>query len=95
MSESVFLAGLTIAAITLVMTARAIASAFSGRGARGEIGQLREELEEQAAALEDTKQIVNSQAAELAEIQERLDFTERVLAQNRDRAALKPGDKQD
>lgn len=95
MSESVFLAGLAMAAITLVMTARAIASAISGRSSRGEIGQLREELEEQAAALEDTRQIVTSQAAELAQIQERLDFTERVLAQSRDRAALKPGDKQD
>ena len=94
MRESVFLFALAIAAGTVVMVARAIAGAISGRGgSRSELAQLREQLEQHAAALEEAESNLAQQSAQLAELQERIDFTERLLAQGRDRPALEPGDK--
>jgi hypothetical protein len=61
---------------------------------RSEIAQLRAQLDQQAAVLEDAQNSVASQATQLAELQERVDFTERLLAQNRDRIAL-PGEKRE
>jgi chromosome segregation ATPase len=93
MGEPVFLVALAIAATTAVLVARAIAAAISGRGAwRSELAQLREQLEQNTAALDDAETSLANQAAHLAELQERLDFTERLLAQNRDRPALGPGE---
>jgi hypothetical protein len=93
MTEPVFLFALAMVATTAVLVARAIAGAISGRGAsRSELAQLREQLEQHAAALEDAQNSVDSQSTQIAEIQERLDFAERLLAQGRDRAALKPGE---
>jgi len=105
MSSTVFLIALVIAGGTLVSVAGAISSAFRGRGggdsrpdvaqrkkgkwrgweAQSEVAELRKLLEEQRAALE-------SQSAQLAELQERVDFAERLLAQVRDRAALGKGE---
>lgn len=94
MSEPVFLLGLAIAASTAVLIARAIASAITGRGAsRSELAQMRERLEQHAAVLDDAQTTLASQATQLAELQERLDFAERLLAQARDRSALGPGEK--
>jgi predicted nucleic acid-binding Zn-ribbon protein len=94
MTEPVFLFALAMVATTAVLVARAIAGAISGRGAsRSELAQLREQLEQHAAALEDAQNGVASQSTQLAELQERLDFAERLLAQGRDRAALRPGEK--
>ena len=94
MTEPVFLFALAMVATTAVLVARAIAGAISGRGAsRSELAQLREQLEQHAAALEDAQNSVASQSTQLAELQERVDFAERLLAQGRDRAALRPGDK--
>jgi len=94
MSEPVFLLALTIAATTAILVARAIAAAIGGRGAsRSELAQLREQFEQHAAALEDAETSLASQSTQLAELQERLDFAERLLAQGRDRTALEPGDK--
>jgi predicted nucleic acid-binding Zn-ribbon protein len=91
MTEPVFLFALTIVASTVVLVARTLAGAIRGRGAsRSELAQLREQLEQQAAELEDAQNSVASQSTQLAELQERLDFAERLLAQGRDRAALKP-----
>jgi Tfp pilus assembly protein FimV len=93
-SEPVFLLGLAIAASTAVLIARAIASAITGRGAsRSELAQMRERLEQHAAVLDDAQTTLASQATQLAELQERLDFAERLLAQARDRSALGPGEK--
>ena len=93
MSEPVFLLALAIAATTAVLVARAIAGAIGGRGAsRSEMAQLNEQLEQHAAALEDAETGLASQLTQLAEIQERLDFAERLLAQGRDRTALGPGE---
>lgn len=93
MTEPVFLVGLLIAGGTLVMTVKMIAVAITGRRPSSpELAQLRDELDQQAAALEDAQQVLASQNTQLAEIQERLDFAERMLAQTRDRPALRPGD---
>jgi hypothetical protein len=46
-------------------------------------------VKDHAAALEDVQNSLASQSSQLAELQERLDFAERLLAQSRDRAALK------
>jgi len=94
MTEPVFLLGLTIAATTIVLVAKAIAGALGGRGAsRSELAQIHQRLEEHAAALEDAQTSVANQSTQLAELQERLDFAERLLTQARDRSALGDGEK--
>ena len=90
MSESVFLIALVIAGTTLVLVAGAIGGAIRGRGSsRSEVGQLSEQLKEQAAVLEDVQNSIAGQSSQLAELHERLDFAERMLTQGRDRTALK------
>ena len=90
MSQPVFLTALVIAGTTLVLVAGAIAGALRGRGSsRSEVAQLSEQLKDQAAALDDVHHSLASQSSQLAELQERLDFAERMLTQERDRAALK------
>jgi Tfp pilus assembly protein FimV len=93
MSEPVFLVALAIFATTAVLVAKAIAGAIAGRGAsRSEVTQFRERLEQHAAALEDAQASLANQSTQLAELQERLDFAERLLAKARDRSALGPGE---
>jgi predicted nucleic acid-binding Zn-ribbon protein len=93
MSEPVFLVALTIAGATIVLVAGAIAGAIRGRGSsRSELARLSDQLEHQAAALEDVQNGLTAQSTQLAELQERLDFAERLLAQGRDRTALRPGE---
>ena len=93
MSESIFLVALAIAACTVIVVARAIAGAIGGRGAsRSELAQLREQLEQHAAVLQDAETSLANQSTQLAELQERVDFAERLLAQGRDRTALGPGE---
>ena len=90
MSEPVFLIALAIVGTTLVLVAGAIAGAIRGRGSsRSELSRLSDQLREHAAALEDVQQSLASQSSQLADLHERLDFAERVLAQGRDRTALK------
>jgi exonuclease VII small subunit len=93
-SEPVFILALTIAATTLVLVAKAIAGAIVGRGAsRSELAEIKQRLEQDAAALEDAQTTLANQSTQLAELQERLDFAERLLAQVRDRSALGTGEK--
>ena len=92
MGEPVFLIAFAMVATTAVLVARAIAGAISGRGARSELAQIKEQLEQHAAALEDAETTLAHQSTQLAELQERLDFTERLLVQGRDRTALGPGE---
>jgi uncharacterized protein YycO len=90
MSETVFLVALAIAGTTLVLVAGAIAGAIRGRGSsRSDLSQLNDQLKDHAAALEDVQNSLASQSSQMAELQERLDFAERILAQSRDRAVLK------
>ena len=90
MREPVFLIALAIAAFTALAVVKTIAGAITGRRASGEFGHLKEQLEQQAAAIEEAESTLASQSAQIAELQERVDFTERLLAQ-RDRSALGPG----
>jgi uncharacterized membrane-anchored protein YhcB (DUF1043 family) len=93
MSEPVFLIALAMAGTTIVLVAGAIAGALRGRGSsRSEVAKLTEQLEHHAIALEEVQSSLSSQSAQLAELQERLDFAERLLTQGRDRPALKPGE---
>jgi hypothetical protein len=90
MSEPVFLIALAIAGTTLVLVAGAIAGAIRGRGSsRSELSQLSDQMKDHAAALEDVQNSLTNQSSQLADLHERLDFAERLLAQGRDRAALK------
>ena len=93
MSEPVFLVAFAIAAATLLMVAKTIAGAITGRRASSsELAQIREQCDHYAAMLDETQATLATQSAQLAEMQERLDFTERLLTQARDRAALGPGE---
>jgi uncharacterized membrane-anchored protein YhcB (DUF1043 family) len=90
MSEPVFLVALAIAGTTLVLVAGAIAGAIRGRGSStSELSQLSDQLKDHAAALDDVQNGLASQSSQMAELQERLDFAERLLAQGRDRTVLK------
>jgi hypothetical protein len=93
MDAPVFLTALAIAGTTIVLAVGAIASAIRGRGSsQSEVARLAGQVKDQAAALEDVQHTLASQSNVLDELQERLDFTERMLAQSRDRSALRPGD---
>lgn len=95
MEPAVFLTALAILGGTAVMVARTIAGAISSRrSSHSDLAQLKEQLEEHQAALEDAHVTLDNQAAQLAELQERLDFTERILSQGRERSALRPGEKE-
>ena len=90
MSETVFLVALAIAGTTLVLVAGAIAGAIRGRGSsRSDLSQLNDQLKDHAAALEDVQSSLANQSSQLVELHERVDFAERLLAQERDRTALK------
>ena len=92
MTEPVFLIALAMAATTVVIIARTVAGAISGRQSSRELAELRDQVDRHAAALEDAQAQISSQNGQLAELHERVDFAERLLAQNRDRQALGPGD---
>ena len=49
---------------------------------------MQQQFDEQATALEDAQTLLANQGAQLAELQERVDFAERMLAQLRDRQKL-------
>ena len=90
MSEPVFIVALAIAGTTIVLVAGAIAGAIRGRGSsRSDLSQLSEQLKDHAAALDDVQNSLASQSSQIAELQERVDFAERLLAQGRDRTVLK------
>jgi chromosome segregation ATPase len=94
MSEPVFILALTILGSTIVLVAKTIGGAIAGRGgSRSQLAQISQRLEQHAAALDDAQASLASQSTQLAELQERVDFAERLLAQARDRAALGPGEK--
>jgi Tfp pilus assembly protein FimV len=96
MSEPVFLLAFAIAAATALMVVKTIAGAIAGRGAsRSELAEIRERLEQHAAVLEDAQTSLADQSTQLAELQERLDFAERLLVQGRDRSTLGPGEKRE
>lgn len=69
-----------------------IAKAIARRGASAsELSQLKRQLQQYTAALEEAQATLASQATQLAELQERIDFAERLLTQARDRPVLGGG----
>ncbi len=74
----IVLAGLAVGAIS------EIAKTIAGRGASTrELAELKLQLEQYATALQEAQSTLSDQATELAELQERVDFAERLLAQAR------------
>jgi len=74
----IVLAGMAVGAIS------EIAKAVAGRGASTrELAELKLQLEQYATALQEAQSTLSDQATELAELQERVDFAERLLAQAR------------
>jgi hypothetical protein len=93
MSEPVFLIALAIAGTTLVLVTGAIAGAIRGRGSpKSEVARLSDRMESHEIGLDDVRNQLADQASQLAELQERLDFAERMLAHRRDSSALGPGE---
>ncbi len=71
-----------------------VAKAIAGRGtSSSELGRLKEQLQQYAATLDDSQAMLEEQSRQIAELQERADFAERLLAQSRGRSALGPGEK--
>jgi len=89
-------AGFAIAAAepwhAMVHVSLAVAFAFGAQrlrqvSGRSDPASMQQQLDAQAEALEDAQARLASQATQLAELQERVDFAERVLIQARDRQA--------
>lgn len=79
-----------IAGFTIAQVAKTIA----GRGASpAELARMKEQLQQYAATLDDSQATLEEQSRQIAELQDRADFAERLLAQSRDRSALGPGEK--
>jgi len=79
----IILGGMAVGAITEV------AKAIGRRGVSASaLSDLRQQLEQHLEALEEARTTLANQGAQLTELQERLDFAERMLTQARDRGAL-------
>jgi len=92
MREPVFLIALAIAAGTILMVVKTIAAAFNKSGSKSDLAEVKEQLQLHAAALDEAENSLAQQSSQIAELQERVDFAERLLAQGRDRTALGPGE---
>lgn len=69
-----------------------VAKAITRRGgSSADLAQLRHQVDQLTVALEEAQTAFSDQSAEVAELQERLDFAERMLTQARDRVALGTG----
>jgi len=75
-------------AISFSPIGRALADRIRGKSASAGGGDLRTELAEQKEALDQELEAVRREVAELAE---RMDFAERLLAQNREGQRIGPG----
>ena len=77
----IILAGMALGAV------REIAKALASRGAStADLAKLKQQLDQLTTELEEVRADLSTQAAQFTELQERLDFAERLLAQSRDRA---------
>ena len=93
MSEPVFLFAALIACGTVLMIVKTIAAAVTASsGSSTQLNELREQAEHTAALMEEAQALLSNQSAQIAELQERVDFAERLLTQSRDRGALGSGD---
>ena len=80
-----------ILADTIVKIVKARSGGEVAERLREEVQELTRQVDEQAGALTEAQAALATQEALLLELQERLDFAERVLAQSRDRPGLGRG----
>ncbi len=81
--------------IAIMVVVNGVATVFKSRGRHGvesgEIEELRHRLEEQGETIADAQTELADQNLQMEELHERLEFTERVLAQLKDRPEIGPG----
>jgi uncharacterized coiled-coil protein SlyX len=82
----------TVAGETVIRVARARAGGAAPLQAH--LDQLEQRFDDQASTLAEVQSHLAGQDAQFRELQDRLDFTERLLTQAQDRAALGPGARQ-
>jgi len=75
--------GIVADAVTKVAGGRKNTKAFAKL--EGDVEALRQQLQDQAQQLADTDADLDAYAAQIEEMQQRLDFAERLLAQHRNR----------
>ncbi len=80
--------GGTLVLLAISPIGRAIADRIRGKGQQAEVGAVRSELLEHKEALEQELEAVRRELAELAE---RVDFAERLLAKQREGQRIGPG----
>jgi hypothetical protein len=81
----------TVAGETVIRVAKARAGGATRLQAH--VDQLQQQFDDQASALAEVQSLCAGQEAQFLELQERLDFAERLLTQAQDRS-LSPGAKQ-
>ena len=79
----------TVVGETVIRVARARAGGATRLEAH--LDQLQQQFDDQASALAEVQSHVAGQEAQFRELQDRLDFAERLLTQGQDRPALSPG----
>jgi hypothetical protein len=73
-----------IIADTIVKVAKARSGGGASKALRGELDDMGQQLQDQAAALADAQATISAQAETIQELHERVDFTERILTQARE-----------
>lgn len=79
----------TVVGETVIRVARARAG--GAPRLQADLDQLQQRLDDQASALAEVQSHVVGQEAQFRELQDRVDFAERVLTQAQERSALGPG----
>jgi uncharacterized coiled-coil protein SlyX len=82
----------TVAGETVIRVARARAGGAAPLQAH--LDQLEQRFDDQASTLAEVQSHLAGQEAQFRELQDRLDFAERLLTQAQDRSALGPGARQ-
>jgi uncharacterized membrane-anchored protein YhcB (DUF1043 family) len=82
----------TVAGETVIRVARAKAGGATRLQAH--LDQLQQQFDDQSSALTEAQSHLAGQEVQFRELQDRLDFAERLLTQAQDRSALSPGGKQ-
>ena len=82
----------TVAGETAIRVARARAGGASGLQAH--LDRLEQRFDDQASSLAEVQSHIADQESQFRELQDRLDFAERLLTQAEERSALNPGAKQ-
>ena len=85
------LAVIGIVGDTIVKVAKARSGGGASKALRGELDDLGQQLQDQAAVLADAQATILAQADSIQELHERLDFTERILTQAREKGLLGRG----